>query len=213
MHQNNNFFLDSLLSGNSSYCSNIVKDNIINNESFLEIYENLFKPSLYKIGELWEYNQISVATEHLASAIVEGLMNEVYLSINKSSESNLKVVLTSIEKEYHQIGLRMVNDVFEANGCETFFLGANTPVRELISFLNVVKPDVLAISLSIYFHLPNLQDLLLLINKDFPQLKVLVGGQAFNHGGNEIIEKFDKVTLLKDLKSLDLYIKNFNKNG
>ena len=45
------------------------------------IYEKLFKISLYKIGELWEYNKISVATEHLASAIVESILNENYLQI------------------------------------------------------------------------------------------------------------------------------------
>lgn len=45
------------------------------------LYENIIKKSLYEVGELWESNKITVATEHLASAIVEAILNELYFTI------------------------------------------------------------------------------------------------------------------------------------
>lgn len=205
----NEEFLQALLKGNRELCSKIVHNKLNQGISFIEVYDGLIKTSMYRVGELWEYNKISVATEHLASAIVESILNEVYSKIIKDKTNNHKIVISCIENEYHQIGLRMVNDVFEKNGWETFFLGANTPVKELLSFAKIVKPDVIAISLSIYFHIPVLQKLLEIINIDFPDLKVLVGGQAFNHGGIEIIEKFSKVTFCKDLKEVEMFIKKY----
>ena len=59
-------FLNALLEGDRNLCSEITRNELNKNESILGLYEHLLKTSLYKIGELWEHNKISVATEHLA---------------------------------------------------------------------------------------------------------------------------------------------------
>lgn len=74
-------FLDYLIAGNRKKCSNIAKDYLDKGLSIEKLYENVFKEALYAVGELWEYNKISVATEHLASAIVESLLNETYSNV------------------------------------------------------------------------------------------------------------------------------------
>jgi methanogenic corrinoid protein MtbC1 len=45
----------------------------------------------------------------------------------------------------------MIADIFELNGWDGYFLGANMPVHELIKFIDDKKPDLLDLSLSIYF--------------------------------------------------------------
>jgi hypothetical protein len=42
------------------------------------LYKDLFQKSLYRVGEVWEFNRISVAREHLATAITEGFLNLIY---------------------------------------------------------------------------------------------------------------------------------------
>lgn len=205
----NRDFLRSLLAGNRGECSRIIHDHLNNQLSIPDVYEKVIRNSLYEIGELWELNKISVATEHLASAIVESILNELYLTIMHNDKSKKRVVVTCVENEFHQIGIKMVNDVFEMNGWNSFFLGANTPTIELISFVEFIKPYMLAISLSIYSHIPILERMIQKIRDDMPEMTILVGGQAFQRGGQDVIANYPNVVYLPDLNSIDSFIKNF----
>ncbi|MBE2187839.1 MAG: cobalamin B12-binding domain-containing protein, partial [Candidatus Kapabacteria bacterium] len=203
-------FLDSLLRGDRAYCSQVIKNELKNNPPIFELYEQLIRKSLYEIGELWENNEISTATEHLASAIIEAILNEIYPEVISSEKKDKSVVLTCVENERHQIGIKMVNDVFELNGWKTYFLGTNTPVESLIRFTKEIQPTLLAISVSLYFHLPDLERLILRLNSEFPELIICVGGQAFRHGGDKIISAYTNVVYLPDLNSLNQYLKKHN---
>lgn len=206
-HTNYDTFLEALLQGDRSRCSEIIRSELTNNISFIELYEQLLKTSLYKVGELWEYNQISVATEHLASAIIEAILNEIYPSIQPNQSTQKSVVLTCVENELHQVGIRMAGDVFELYGWNTFFLGANTPVNELMEFLKERKPDTVAISISLYFHFPKLETMIQKIRAEFPDIWIFTGGQAFRHGGTDIIAKYKNVIYFPDLFTLSTILK------
>jgi len=206
-------FLNLLISGNRLMCSDFAQKYVNDNASIQGLYENILKKALYDVGELWEYNKISVATEHLASAIVEAILNEFYSKIILQKKINKTVIVACAENEFHQIGIKMISDVFEMNGWYAHFLGANTPTNELISFTKSIKPDMLAISISIYFHLPILENMIQRIRKEFPKLPILVGGQAFRHGGTEILLKYENVIFKSDINSAELLIKKLNQNG
>lgn len=206
-------FLEALLEGNRLQCSFIVNELVDNNISIKDIYEDIIKTSLYEVGELWETNKISVATEHLASAISEAILNEHYLSIASKSKINKTVLLSCVENEYHQIGIKMINDVFEMNGWNTYFLGSNTPTIELISFAKTIPLNLIAISLSIYFNLPELEKTIKIFRKEFPKTPILVGGQAFRNGGLNVLSKYKNVTYQPDLKSAELFINSLNNYG
>ncbi len=207
----NNRLLNHLLAGNYRASSEIVKEMMDASVPITEIYENLFKPAMYKVGDLWEENKITVATEHLASAIVESLLNQMYLSYRLSANPEKTVIVTCLENEYHQIGARMVADVFELNGWKVFFLGANTPIKDLLEFIRTIQPSLICISLSIYFHLPVLHSTLEEIRKMFPELPVLTGGQAFKRGGSDTIGKYKNIRYLPDLLSLQSYLMATNR--
>ena len=46
-----------------------------------ELYENVMKPALYEMVNLENAIKKSVATEHLASAIVEAIINVIYPNV------------------------------------------------------------------------------------------------------------------------------------
>jgi len=203
-------FLSALLAGNRTKCSELAGNYLNNGFSIEVLYDTIIKNALYEVGELWEYNKISVATEHLASAIVEGILNELYFKVISGDKINKTVIVSCVENEFHQIGIKMISDVFEMNGWNAYFLGANTPTNELISFSKTIKPDIFAISLSIYFHLPVLEKMIPIIQKEFPELPILVGGQAFRHGGQEILLKHENVIYKPDIINTELFIKSIN---
>jgi cobalamin-dependent methionine synthase I len=100
----------------------------------------------------------------------------------------------------------MVSDIFDLNGWKVFFLGANTPKNDLLNYIRIVKPQLVAISLSIYFHLPTLESTLDKIRSEFSQLRILIGGQAFLRGGQEILAGYENVTYLPDLDAIENFI-------
>ncbi len=206
-------FLVALLSGNRRECSQIAKKYLENEYSIKSLYENIFKTSLYQIGKLWEFNKIGVATEHMATSIISSILNEFFSKIISNNRLEKKMIAACVENELHEVGIKMVADVFEMNGYDSFLLGANTPVKELISFVQSIKPDVLALSLSVFFNFPKLVTMIKEIQSAFPKIDILVGGQAFLHGGLEVLEKYPNTKYLPDLNSIDLWIKDNNKKG
>jgi len=57
-----------------------------------------------------------------------------------------------------------------------------------------------------------LERMIISIREQLPELPILVGGQAFSHGGEDVIKKYNEVCFFKDLKSIDIYIKKLKKN-
>ncbi len=205
-------FLDHLLKGDKAKCFALVKHYLSLRPSIIDLYENLLKVSLYEVGELWETNKISVATEHVATAITESIMNELFEQIILINRNSKKAIVTCVENELHQIGIRMVTDVFEMNGWDSYFIGSGIPTNELIRFIKEKQPDILAISSTIYFNYANLQKTVELISTEFPTLQILIGGQAFNRLTDKVNFQTTNAVYVPDLYILDRYIKSLNTN-
>jgi len=186
-------YLSSLLAGDRRNCSIIVDQLIDINADIRDIYINLFQKSMYKIGNLWEFNKISVAVEHLATSITLNMLNK-------------SVVISCVEGEYHQIGSQLITDIFEVNGWDSYYLGTNTPIDDLLLFVKEKQPDLVGLSLAIYYNMPNLQRSIKALRKKFPEMPILVGGQAFRWGGNEILEEFSHVKFAGDMQELETLI-------
>ena len=51
------------------------------------------------------------------------------------------------------------------------------------------------------------------IREQKPNLPILVGGQAFRRGGQDVIARYPNAKYLPDLNIVDIYIKHFQLNG
>lgn len=200
-------FLAALLEGDRQKCSGIVSRLHRSNVSLEDVYEMVIKKALYDIGEMWEEGKISVAAEHLASAIVESVLNDLYMEIISGKRISKSAVLACVENESHQVGIRMVADIFEINGWNTFFLGANTPTTDLVKFVGEVRPDIVALSLSNFGNIRNLENVLETVGKEFPNQKIIVGGHAFLNDRQEMLIKRQKMNYLSDLYSVGIFLK------
>ena len=198
-------YLNLLLEGNRAGCTRIVQDLLDKGVNLKALYYDLFQKSLYRIGELWEYNRISVAREHLTTAITEALMSLTYPSLFESRqyEQGKKILISCAANEFHQIGGRMVADICELNGWDTDFLGANTPVDHMLKHIQDTKPDLVGLSLSVYFNMASLQNGIEAIRSDFKNLDIFVGGQAFQWGGKDLIKQHTNTEYIPTLDELE----------
>lgn len=201
-------YLKALLAGQRAECHATVQGLLDSGIEIKELYDHLFQRSLYQVGELWEQNKISVAKEHLATSITEGLLNLVYPRIFATERVGKKAVVSCGANEFHQIGGKMVADILELNGWDGHFLGANTPIEDLLNHVEDVQPDIVALSLSILSNKEALIRSIDSIQGDFPQMDILVGGQAFRHGGTGFLKNYSNVEFLPSLRALELQIQS-----
>lgn len=202
-------YLQCLLEGDKAKCAAIINHLLENKVELKEIYISLFQKSLYQVGKMWERDNLCGAKEHMASTITECMMGVIYSRIASIKKHDKKVIVACAPKEFHQIGARMVSDMFELNGWCSYLLGANNQKSELCKLLDEKKPHLLALSLSTYFNILRLVETIDDVKKKHPYVKIIVGGFAFKENGTEILQKYPDVEYIPDLIELDKYIKNF----
>ncbi len=199
-------FLNSLLDGDRKSCSRIVTDLLNNGVSHKDIYLDLIQRAMYRIGQLWENNRISVSNEHLASQITKQLLEIIKTRKNGNVSSGKKALITCIEKEFHDIGAQMIADYLEYNGYEVYFLGANLPVNEIINSIKEINPDLIGISSNFYINIIKLTRLVEEINNRYIGKEILIGGQALLNYDPDILHKYENVHYIPNLKYLDEYL-------
>ena len=196
-------YLTALLAGKRKQCRDMVNRLLDSNIELKVLYIDLFQRSMYEVGELWENNRITVANEHLATSITESLLNLAYPALFAADHREKKAVISCCANEFHQIGGKIIADVFELNGWDSHFLGANLPYEELSRFIQEVQPDVVGLSLSIIANLDKLKQGIEVVKADFPKLDLLIGGQAFRWGGIDVIRRYPGTEYISSLDELE----------
>jgi methanogenic corrinoid protein MtbC1 len=109
-------------------------------------------------------------------------MSQLYPYISRSDKSGKVLVATSVSKELHEIGVRMVADFFEMEGWDSFYLGANTPTESIIQTIISKKADLVLISATISSHIGEVIHLIQAVRRciECRDPKIIVGGYPFN---------------------------------
>ncbi|MFA7227477.1 MAG: cobalamin B12-binding domain-containing protein [Melioribacteraceae bacterium] len=205
-------YLTALLEGDKKQCLQIVRNLIDNNTGIKEIYMELFQRSMYRIGQMWEKERCTIADEHVATKITEGLIEYVSNSFSNGAKNDRLVLITCIDKEFHELGARMVAGYFENAGWNTIFAGSNTPENDIIQLIKEKKPDLVGISSSFYINVNRLIKLVQSIRKYFPEQEILVGGQALSEEQSKILSVYDNVHYITCLNGLEKYLSGHLKN-
>ncbi len=174
-------YLQFLLDGNRHSAGKMIIEAVDNGISVKDIYLHVFQSSLYEIGRLWQENKITVAQEHYFTAATQLIMSQLYPYISKSKKAGKVLVATSVSKELHEIGVRMVADFFEMDGWNTYYLGANTPTESVIETIIGKRADLLLISATISSHIGEVMNLIRTVRScvECRDPKIIVGGYPF----------------------------------
>jgi methanogenic corrinoid protein MtbC1 len=144
-----------------------------------------------------------VAVEHLATAITERMLTLVHAQAFSGPPRDRSIIVACVADEYHQLGGRMIADFCEFRGWRGYFLGADTPLPDLLQMIEARRPTLLGLSLSVYSNLPALLRALQAVRAAYPDLPILVGGQAFRWGGLAAVQAFPSVFHVPSLDELE----------
>ncbi len=196
-------YLVALLAGERSQCARIVHELVTLGADLKDLYIHLFQRALYQVGMMWEQQRISVAVEHLATAITERMMTLVQPQTFHGPTRDKTIIIACVADEYHQLGGRMIADICELRGWHAYYLGANTPLPDLLNLVRQRQPTLLGLSLSLPLNLPALLRAVAGISQEFAQLPILVGGQAFQWGGLSNLLALPRVSYIASLFALE----------
>jgi len=175
-------FLQALLVGDRHAAKTVALEVLANGFSLLDLYVEVFQQSLYEIGRLWESNLISVAQEHVATAITQYVMAQLFQSVKSVGVSQKKGIITGVVGEFHQVGARMVAEILETHGWDIQFLGSNLPQKSILQMVQEYRPALVGISVTMFVNLASVEMLIGEIRShasDQGRPRILVGGSAF----------------------------------
>lgn len=173
-------YLQEILAGKRKTALDIIMDAYRGGYPIPGIYMDIFQEALYEIGRLWESNRISVADEHLGTAITQYVMSNLYQHLEIKDERRGKLVITGVQGELHQVGANMVADVLEADGWDTVFLGTNVPEEDIIQSLRQHRATLFGISSTMLFNIPKVIKLVEAVRGEYGNsMHIMLGGSAF----------------------------------
>ncbi len=97
----------------------------------LEVYTDMVIPALESIGDRWERGDLSVADEHVASAVATRLIGRLGPRFARRGRKKGTVVVAGPPGERHSLGLSMAADALRGEGYEVIDLGPDTPLESL----------------------------------------------------------------------------------
>jgi methanogenic corrinoid protein MtbC1 len=174
-------FLEALVRGDRRSAQRLVDGVLDRGRTLRELYLDVFQPALQEIGRRWQYNEVTVAEEHLATAITQAAMGRAFERVYRWRDSRSpSLIAACADDERHQLGLRMVCDLLELEGWDTTYLGASVPVESLVDMVLKRSPDVVALSASIGPNLPRVRGAIAAIRESgvSPMPLIVVGGLA-----------------------------------
>ena len=175
-------FLAALIRGDRSAASEVVDRCLDSGRPLVEVESHVMEPALFRIGEEWQANRISVAAEHMASGIVQSIMTVALSRLPVPPRIGKRVLLACVQGNQHAIGLRMVGDSFHLAGWEVLYLGADVPTAALERQVLASKPDLIGLSVSFPAQLSAVRDIIAILSERMGDARpsIIIGGLAVN---------------------------------
>ncbi len=148
----------------------------------MDVELHVIQPSLYDIGKAWQANRVTVAKEHMATAIALSVMTVGLLRSPAPATIGKRVLLACVEGNDHAVGLRMVADAFQLAGWDVQYLGANMPGAAIIRQAADWRADLVGLSVSFAQQLRIVKQVIAQLRGRVGDARpaVIIGGLAVN---------------------------------
>jgi methanogenic corrinoid protein MtbC1/DNA-binding CsgD family transcriptional regulator len=200
-------YTDAMRLGDPAAAMVVIEEGQSAGLSAVVIQSRLIAPAMRGVGVLWERGVVTVAEEHLATAVSHRVLTSLYPGLpRRVRRGGDTVVVAAVHGEHHALGLRMVADVFEAYGFDVRFLGADVPESSLIAWVQEHGPAAVALGVTMPLGASALDRQVIALRDLDPDLPVIIGGQ----GVPAVLQQRVGVLYLADTEQL---AEHLNLNG
>jgi methanogenic corrinoid protein MtbC1 len=150
-----------------------------------DLYSHVLEPFLVSVGRGWQEGRTAVWEEHLMVGAVRAAIEALYPRVleRKALVEAVPVTVAFFcpPEEAHDVGLRMLVDRFDLRGFRTAYVGAATPVEEMVRCVRSVGASVVCLSASSHFQRAALHEVVRRLRGLLPEVRIVAGGPAFAH--------------------------------
>jgi MerR family transcriptional regulator, light-induced transcriptional regulator len=191
-------YLDSLRAADVAGAYKIASAGRERGMSLAALYQRVITPAMHELGRLWEAGAITIADEHLATAVTSRVLTAIrppqLLDQVRGGSERPTALLAAVEGERHALGLRMAADLLEDGGYRVVYLGADVPTGALLQAVRTLSPSVLGLSATTSESAQRLEEVVEAVRADWPQLPLLLGGQGSRSprlSGGTVVENLE----------------------
>lgn len=121
-----------------------VLDRLLTEFTVQTVLRDVVVPYLHELGDQWEQGSISVAQEHFATHVLGERLAS--LSRGWGTGRGPHALLACPPGELHDLALRAFGIVLHRTGWRVSYLGANTPVEDLIQITDDTGPRLVVLA-------------------------------------------------------------------
>lgn len=168
-------------------------------EEYIEIFnssdffDKILRPVMYKIGDDWANNRISIATEHVASNVAQTLVKIIMDKVTGNTNKK-KVLLCVPVGEEHHLGCDVLETYLSIKGFKVYNMMTSIPTESILNFIENNKPEIILISITLEDNILAGQRLVKKIKEQY-NIPILVGGFALQ---SKKVPKFE-ATIIPDV--------------
>ena len=171
-------FLRSILAGDLPGALAVAGEARTHGLPFL--YEEIVTRALVEVGRRWQVGELSVADEHVATAVAQSVLASFYSSFPWAPEGP-KAIVACVAGERHELGARMAADLLAYDGWNVTFVGADVPQDALLELVARERPRFVGLSIALPGRVSRLCDTVAQLRQLVPATKLVVGGRAIAH--------------------------------
>ena len=168
-------FFDLLIHGEIDEVYRIYKEFTKDN-TLSTFYQNILRPVLYTIGDMWDSKKLDVGDEHIASNTVLRLLEIIKKEMRPRITKEKTILICTPYSENHIIPCLMLETFLSIRGYEIINLAPSVPMISILNQIQSKKPDLVLISITLVDHLQSAKRMIDKIKKT--KTPILVGGQA-----------------------------------
>lgn len=205
--------VDSILNGEGNKLKELIEKKLEEKKSFVEVVEEVVRPLMKSIGDLYEKNKIYLPQLLIAAKVVKEIMEFFEDRIeNQSKGSNsIKVILATVKGDIHDIGKNLVAALMKSSGVEVIDLGRDVPTERILSAVKAEKPLLIGLSAMMTTTAPRVKEIAESLKNEGVDIPIVVGGASMNEKlAKEFGADYYAHTAIDGLKILRSLINNEN---
>ena len=171
---------DALIAGDETTAWRLVEAAIANTKNPVNVHLDVLSPALFSIGQRWARGELTIASEHKASAVATRLIARLGSHLSSPGRRRGTVIVGAAPGDVHSIPTSMFADLLRVFGVSVIDLGGSP---DIASFLEAARrhPDaVIAISVTGPGHDEATKTAVEAIRDAFPDMTVAIGGGAID---------------------------------
>jgi excisionase family DNA binding protein len=173
-------FRQAALAGQFDFVTHLFNKSQEHGMSLATIGEELIRPAMREVGELWRTGKISVFDEHLVMLVTCAALTALHTNVEKKDKAKRLAIVGCAEGELHQLAALLVRDLLESEAWKVIYFGSPTPLFAFAEAVERFGPQLVCISITMADHIErarrDYEDLRRAA--EHQQAKIVLGGAA-----------------------------------